>query len=241
MDCLTNERYHIDTLSFDLGMITAFCEIVGGGIKPLALSPIVPFERLQFTAELSADIEKNFGVKSYLEKDFITCDLATAEELKDCGVIFYYKEEKVLNEYLMLKEKAEKLNNDHDLYATEIREISVAFRRLLGYTKQSIDEHYEKTSDTLITAVYPKLPLSNPYYASNDQLLKCTRLIEALEELKVNGQVKVTAFKGGNRAPIPYDCGITISVKCKNSEAFGLLNEIRRLCARFGAETGTGG
>ncbi len=203
-----NDYKQFDQLSFDLGMIEAFCEMIHVGLKPLGLSPIIPVKNLERTQELSLSIEKKFGVKSYVEMDFIHSDLATDDELRDSAVIFYYNEDSVINRYFALKEMA-KAEPDNP-------RISMEFRLLLGYPRKKILGKYlpmltakdladfiAESSNTVeieqalyclsrgqksfLTAKisFPKLPGSNPYYVNNIQLYKASMLSEELVGYKL--------------------------------------------------------
>ncbi len=196
---------NFDRLSFDLGMIEAFCEMVEIGVKPLALSPIIPIESLEETKELSAQIEKKFGVKSYVEYDFPRTDLATPNDVKDAAVIFYYNEETVIEKYRTIKQCAEE--------TPENPRVSMDFRLLLGYPRRNVlikylpmlevkdltafiaetDEVVEieqalylinRKMKRFMTAhvTFPKVPNANPYYVNNTQLAKAAALAQKLDE-----------------------------------------------------------
>ena len=69
----------IDTLSFQLGMINCFAEMVACGVKRLAISPPLTPEDYAELEKASEDIVRNSGVQSYLEKSLLITDLQSAD------------------------------------------------------------------------------------------------------------------------------------------------------------------
>ncbi|MHC4660865.1 MAG: hypothetical protein ACYS8W_04190 [Planctomycetota bacterium] len=130
----------INKRSFRLGIIYCFCEMVEMGVKKLALSsPLQPkeYEELKTGSE---KIAADFGVKSWLEKEFLVTDLFTEEITKNKWVILYYKSEDVLQEYLDMKQKKQELI-DAGNYAGEARKsVAAEFGRLLSYPESNIEE-----------------------------------------------------------------------------------------------------
>ena len=134
----------IDILSFKLGMIESFCEIVGAGVKKLALSPPLENSEYESMKEEENKIVEKFNVYSYVEKDFIPSDLVEDKEIENQIIILYYKDEKVLNEYLELKEKINNYKKDNAFDDEKRKETSIILRRLLSYSEEAIREFYEK-------------------------------------------------------------------------------------------------
>lgn len=128
--------------SFDLGMIEAFCEIVSQEVKNLALSPILTKKEYAEIKEAAAEIAEKFHVLSFPEDNFISTDLAADEEIKDKIVILYFKEEKVLEDYFILKNKIESLKKAGAYNKEAIKEASVEFRKMLSYSPKVIAETY---------------------------------------------------------------------------------------------------
>lgn len=95
--------YKIDDISFQLGMICSFCEMVHQGVKRLALSPPVEQENIETVFAEAQGIAESFGVICYRDDDFIATDLAPRNALVGKTVILFYKDESVLQEYLALK------------------------------------------------------------------------------------------------------------------------------------------
>lgn len=138
------EELKIDRISFQLGMINCFVEMVACGVKKLALSPPVSPEDYEKIKDSSEKIVKGFGIKFYLEKSLMVTGLQSAEFTRGKWSILYYDDDEVLNQYLSLKEKKQELEklNKYDKKAEE--EISRAFMRLLSYPEEKIEEKLSK-------------------------------------------------------------------------------------------------
>lgn len=95
--------YKIDEISFQLGMVCAFCEMVQQGVKRLALSPPVEQENIEIIFAEAAGIAESFGVFCYRDDEFLATDLADRAALLGKTVILFYKDERVLKEYIALK------------------------------------------------------------------------------------------------------------------------------------------
>jgi len=130
----------IDKLSFQLGMINCFAEMVACGVKKLAISPPLKPEDYEKISRFSDEIVQGFGIQSYLEKSLLITDLQSAEFTQGKWSILYYEKDDILKEYLALKEKKQKLVElgQYDIKAR--KEISWEFMRLLSYPDEKIEE-----------------------------------------------------------------------------------------------------
>lgn len=128
----------IDQRSYQLGVIGAFAEVVGLGVKRLALSsPMSPAEMDALIDEAVEIIERN-GAEAYRETDFLVTDLFPAELTEGKHVILIYNDP-VLDEYLALKERKQELV-DEERYEGEARkEIAREMGRLLSYPEDRIE------------------------------------------------------------------------------------------------------
>lgn len=142
----TKVSKEIDRISFQLGMINCFTEMVACGVKKLALSPPVTPEDFAVIKDASDDIVKGFGIKSYLEKSLLITDLQSPEFTKGKWSILYYEDDEVLEAYLALKEKKRHLEQSGGYDKTARQEISRAFMRLLSYPEDKIEEKLSKKS-----------------------------------------------------------------------------------------------
>jgi len=130
----------IDRMSFQLGMINCFVEMVACGVKRLALSPPVTPEEYEMVREGSEQIVAGFGMQSYVEKSLLVTGLQTPEFTEGKWSILYYEKDEVLEEYLTLKEKKEQLEADGAYDEKARREISRVFMQLLSYPEEKIEQ-----------------------------------------------------------------------------------------------------
>ena len=134
----------IDRLSFQLGMINCFVEMVACGVKDLAISPPLFPKDHSSIEESSKKIVRSFGIKSYLEKSLLVTDLQTADFTRGKWSILYYKDEAVLRKYLDLKALQERLVRDKKYDDKARKNISRKFMRLLSYPDENIEEKLSK-------------------------------------------------------------------------------------------------
>lgn len=138
-------KYEIDKVSFELGMINCFVEMVACGVKKLAISPPLTPESYQQIGPLSDEIVQGFGIKSYLEKSLLITELQSEDFTKGKWSILYYGENSVLESYLGLKEKKEKLEKERRYNKAARMKISRDFMRLLSYPDIKIEEKLSKS------------------------------------------------------------------------------------------------
>jgi hypothetical protein len=135
-----NQDIHIDRVSFQLGMINCFVEMVACGVKTLALSPPISPEDYSLIREYSDKIVEGFGIQSYLEKSLLITDLQPKEFTRGKWVIIYYEKDDVLSQYLKIKENQQDLEKA-GLYDEKARkEIGKAFGLLLSYPEDKIEK-----------------------------------------------------------------------------------------------------
>ena len=103
------EDLKIDRISFQLGMINCFVEMVACGVKKLALSPPLSPEDYTIIEKYSKKIVSAFNIQSYLEKSLLVTDLQTEEFTRGKWIILYYEKNDVLNTYLDLKKRKQEL------------------------------------------------------------------------------------------------------------------------------------
>jgi hypothetical protein len=134
----------IDRLSFQLGMINCFVEMVACGVKDLAISPPLFPKDYSSIEESSEKIVRSFGIKSYLEKSLLVTDLQSADFTEGKWSILYYKDEAMLREYLDLKALQKDLVRDKKYDHKARKNISRKFMRLLSYPDEKIEEKLSK-------------------------------------------------------------------------------------------------
>ncbi|THB77123.1 MAG: hypothetical protein D3926_16155 [Desulfobacteraceae bacterium] len=135
---MTLSTENIDRISFQLGMINCFVEMVACGVKNLALSPPMTPEDYEIVKPLSDRIVEAFGMKSWLEKDLIATDLQSDDFVAGKWVMLYYASDEILDAYLELKKQRAAMD-DNALDPDALKELSRAFMRLLSYTDEVID------------------------------------------------------------------------------------------------------
>lgn len=130
----------VDKISFELGMINCFVEMVACGVKKLAISPPISPEDYKQVAPLSDEIVNGFRVNSYLEKNLLITDLQSEDFTRNKWSILYYKDDRVLKAYMKLKENKEDLESKGEYNTSSKEKISRDFMELLSYPKKIIDE-----------------------------------------------------------------------------------------------------
>jgi hypothetical protein len=130
----------IDRLSFQLGMINCFAEMVANGVKSLAISPPLLPEDYEAIKEASDKIVKAFGIKSYLEKSLLVTDLQSEDFTSGRWAILYFEEDEVIRKYMDLKEKKSELEKDGRYDHEARKQISREFMRLLSYPDDKIEQ-----------------------------------------------------------------------------------------------------
>lgn len=130
----------IERISFQLGMINCFAEMVACGVKKLALSPPISPEEYPIIKKYSDRIVKGFNIQSYVEKSLLITDLQPEEFTRGKWVILYYETDTILEQYLALKQKKQELENAGAYDEPARRKISMEFGRLLSYPDEKIKE-----------------------------------------------------------------------------------------------------
>jgi hypothetical protein len=127
----------IDERSYRLGGIGAFSEMVGAGVKKLALSAAMPADEIDALVDEAREIAARNGAEIYREADFLVTELFPAEITDGLEVLVIYKGQ-TLQEYLDLKERKRVLV-ESGLYEGEARtEIAREMGRLLSYPEEKI-------------------------------------------------------------------------------------------------------
>ena len=141
----TKLKLSVDRLSFQLGMINCFVEMVACGVKKLALSPPLKPEDYQTIRAASESMVKGFGIRSYLEKNLMITSLQSEEFTRNKWSVLYYKDEKILETYFGLKNRQQELMN-RGMYNDEAKQdISRQFMQLLSYPDDVIEEKLRQT------------------------------------------------------------------------------------------------
>ncbi len=139
------KKINVDRLSFQLGMMNGFAEMVACGVKYLAISPPLSPEDYSSIRDASKKMVQSFGIKSYLEKCLLVTDLQSADFTRGKWSILYYEDDASLKKYLDLKRKKERLEKEKKYDEKARKTISRQFMRLLSYPDEKIEEKISKT------------------------------------------------------------------------------------------------
>jgi hypothetical protein len=139
------ENLKIDRISFQLGMINCFVEMVACGVKRLALSPPLSPKDYKKIEKSSNEIVNGFNIQSYLEKSLLLTDLQSEDFTRGKWSVLYFRDSDVLETYLRLKKKKKELEESSRYDKAARKEISKQFMRLLSYPENVIEEKLSKT------------------------------------------------------------------------------------------------
>lgn len=129
----------IDRRSYNLGIIAGFAEVVGAGVKQLALSAPLPPEEMDALIEEAERIAARNNVEIYCEDDLLVTELFPAELTEGKHVLLIYKG-RTLEKYLQLKAEKRRLEQAGEYQGRAREEVARKFGRLLSYPKEKIDE-----------------------------------------------------------------------------------------------------
>lgn len=134
----TNEEPLIDQRSYNLGVIGAFAEVVGVGVKKLALSSALTTQEMDALIEEAEKIVERNGAKHYREEDFLVTDLFPAEITEGKHVLLIYLDP-VKEEYMTLKAEKKALISEGKYEGEARKEIAREMGRLLSYPEEKIE------------------------------------------------------------------------------------------------------
>jgi hypothetical protein len=136
VECFNLDSYH-------LGMVYAFSEVVGSGVKPLALSPpFTPdeYKRLEKPIE---EIANQYSVHTLVDREFLTTRLFNPAFTEGKVVVHFAKDPTILERYKKLKTLKTKKIGEGKLKESE-EQIARELGDILGYDKATIDDLLKK-------------------------------------------------------------------------------------------------
>ena len=136
----------LDRISFELGMINCFVEMVACGVKKMAISPPLAPDDYPLVEPLSEKMVQAFGIKSHLDKSLLITDLQTEDFTEGKWAILYYNDRDILEAYFNLKQKKEELERAGHYDRENRKAISREFMRLLSYPEDIIEKILAKES-----------------------------------------------------------------------------------------------
>lgn len=134
----------LDRRSYNLGMIYAFAEVVGSGVKRLGLSPPLTETEYESVIDDTRLIAEEYGVKLYTDRDFLETLLFNPEYTRGRTVIHLADSRETLDEYLRLKERKRRLEESGELTRMKEEEIARSLGALLSYSEETVNRLLEK-------------------------------------------------------------------------------------------------
>ena len=128
----------IDRRSYNLGVIAAFAEMVGAGVKTLALSDVLRPQEADALETEAARIAHENGALVHREPDLLVTDLFPADVAAGKHVLLIYKGA-TLDDYRRLKEEKARLEREGRYDDAARRSVAERFGRLLSYPQSRID------------------------------------------------------------------------------------------------------
>lgn len=119
-------------------MIYAFAEVVGSGVKPLALSPPMTreeYNRIRNPIQMIAD---EYRVHVLVDEEFLTTKLFNSAFTEGKVVVHFAKDASILDRYKRLKELKARKQKEGKLGESE-DEIARELGRILGYDELTIE------------------------------------------------------------------------------------------------------
>ncbi len=180
-------------LSYQLGGIGGFAELVHSGVKQLALGSPVSSEEMDVLIKEAEEIAERHQVKLYREKDLIVTDLFPADVAKDKEVLLIY-DGNTLDAYQQLKAD-KKAYEDRGVYNGNVREmIARRFGRLLSYTPKRINELLAEQTDFRTLADF-NVQASNLFLYYKDLAVATAFYEETLGLEKISDYGMATIFR----------------------------------------------
>jgi hypothetical protein len=134
----------LDRRSFNLGIIYAFAEVVGSGVKRLGLSPPLDYQEYKSIIEETKQIADEYGLKIFIDMDFLETLLFNPEYTKGKIVVHLADSKETLDEYLELKERKKILEASKELNRSLEEEIARELGALLSYSEDTVEKLIEK-------------------------------------------------------------------------------------------------
>ena len=130
----------IDPYSYHCGVMDSFCEIVGAGVKPMALShPFAsPEERAEYR-EYAAKMADQYGVLLTEEDSLPVTPLFPADACEGVYVFLFIGSQAVRERYRALRDRTAELRRTRQYDLQSRLEAARELGRLLGYTPEATE------------------------------------------------------------------------------------------------------
>jgi len=133
----------LDRRSYNLGMIYAFAEVVGSGVKRLGLSPALTEEEYMDVIDDIRLIAGEYGVTLHTDREFLETLLFNPMYTRGKIVIHLADSRETVDEYLRLKEWQRRLEESGELTRVKEEEISRRLGALLSYSEEAVERLLE--------------------------------------------------------------------------------------------------
>jgi hypothetical protein len=134
----------LDQRSYQLGMIYAFAEMVGSGVKNLALSPALTEDQFEDIKREVRLIAEEYNLILHVDRDFLETRLFNPEYTRGKIVIHLAAERTTIDKYESLKERKSGHLEAGTLTEEAELEIARGLGLLLSYNEESIHHLLEK-------------------------------------------------------------------------------------------------
>ena len=130
----------IDPYSYHCGAMDSFCEIVGAGVKPMALShPFAsPEERAEYR-EYAAKMAEQYGVLLAEEDSLPVTPLFPVDACEGVYVFLFIGSQAVQERYRALRDHTAELRRTGQYDLQSRLETARELGRLLGYTPEAVE------------------------------------------------------------------------------------------------------
>ena len=134
--------YNLDEISYQMGFIGCFSEMVAAKLKKIALSKPAKIENVK-AIEKSADyLTKSYDIYYYVDYDMVKNNIISDEELKDRAIFVLYEKKEYLDEYMALKKKQEEAISNGTYTDNTKKETTLKLCELLCYSKEMVKQKY---------------------------------------------------------------------------------------------------
>ncbi len=132
--------HSVDHRSYRLGEIEAFAEMVGGGVKTLAISDVLTSREADELIQQAEAIAKRYKVQIYRESDLLVSDLFPEDIAQGKIVLLIYRNDDTLAAYQTLKADKARLVAKGGYQGAARTDIARRLGNLLSYPEPRIDE-----------------------------------------------------------------------------------------------------
>lgn len=145
---LETSYFKMEQDAYQCGVMDAFAEVVGAGVKQLALShPFASEAELQGYVPYAKKLCDQYQIECFIETDLLLTDLfPVSMNQGKCNLVFC-KEERIREQYETLKRKKQHLIATNQYHGEKRKEIAFAFGALLSYDKESCEKKIKENQE----------------------------------------------------------------------------------------------